>query len=308
MHKLSSSLFLVLALVSSAFAAEEANVIAGKDGWYFLPADIRYLGADLGKLANATTNGPLAAIVDFDQQLKSRQIELIFLPVPPKSAIYSETLPTPVTGKNQKDLLFAALEKRGVTVKDYTEIFQQLSHSKDKQLYCRQDSHWSPYACEVVAKSLAEIIKTNDWYKHQATKIKFTANQKELVFNGDLPNLGGFSNVPPERLAAQVIDGPTTDNNSPILLLGDSHNLIFHAGGDMLATNCGVADQLAFELGMPIDVLGVRGSGATPCRINLMRRCKANPNYLQGKKLVIWCLSAKELTENPDWRIVPLGK
>jgi hypothetical protein len=89
---------------------------------------------------------------------------------------------------------------------------------------------------------------------------------------------------------------------SPILLLGDSHNLVFHAGGDMHATGAGFADQLAFELGFPVDIVAVRGSGATPSRLNLMRR----GDNLAGKKLVIWCLSVREYVESQGWKLVPV--
>ena len=59
-----------------------------------------------------------------------------------------------------------------------------------------------------------------------------------------------------------------------------------------------MADQLAAELGMPIDVIGVRGSGATPARINLYREGRSNPGYIETKKLVIWCFAAREFTES----------
>jgi alginate O-acetyltransferase complex protein AlgJ len=91
-----------------------------------------------------------------------------------------------------------------------------------------------------------------------------------------------------------------------VLLLGDSHNLIFHEGGDMLATGAGLPDQLALELGFPVDLIGVRGSGATPARVNLLRRARANPDYLRKKKLIIWCFSAREFTESSGWQKVPV--
>jgi len=77
--------------------------------------------------------------------------------------------------------------------------------------------------------------------------------------------------------------------------MGDSHCLVFHAGGDLQGTGAGLAAQLAAELGAAVDVIGVRGSGATPARVNLLRRSKANPAYLASKKWIIWCFSAREL-------------
>ena len=76
----------------------------------------------------------------------------------------------------------------------------------------------------------------------------------------------------------------------------------------MHASGAGLPDQLAFELRAPVDVLGVRGSGATPARISLARRARANPNYLATKKVIIWCFGVRELTQAEAWKPVPLLK
>ena len=68
----------------------------------------------------------------------------------------------------------------------------------------------------------------------------------------------------------------------------------------------GLPDQLALELGFPVDLVAVRGSGATPARINLLRRAQKDPNYWAGKKWIIWCFAAREFTESDGWRKVPL--
>ena len=69
----------------------------------------------------------------------------------------------------------------------------------------------------------------------------------------------------------------------------------------------GLADQLAAELRITVDVIGVRGSGATPARVNLLRRAKADEAYLAGKKAVIWCFAAREFTESNGWSLVPFS-
>ena len=38
----------------------------------------------------------------------------------------------------------------------------------------------------------------------------------------------------------------------PVILLADSHGLIFSAGGDMHTTGAGLGEQLAHELGIPV--------------------------------------------------------
>ena len=94
---------------------------------------------------------------------------------------------------------------------------------------------------------------------------------------------------------------PITDRDSPIVLLGDSHLLVFHIGTDMHAIGAGLGDHLAARLGFPLDVVGVRGSGATASRMTLVRR----RDNLEGKRMIIWCLSARELTEASAWARLP---
>jgi len=50
-----------------------------------------------------------------------------------------------------------------------------------------------------------------------------------------------------------------------------------------------------------VDVIGVRGSGATPARINIYRRSKQEKDFLKKKKIFIWCFAAREFTEASAW-------
>ena len=93
----------------------------------------------------------------------------------------------------------------------------------------------------------------------------------------------------------------TKSKDSPVLMLGDSHTLVFDVGSDLFATGAGLSSLLAASAGMPVDVMGVRGSGATPARINVYRRSKSDKNFLKKKKLFIWCFSAREFTEASGW-------
>jgi alginate O-acetyltransferase complex protein AlgJ len=70
----------------------------------------------------------------------------------------------------------------------------------------------------------------------------------------------------------------------------------------MLATGSGLPENLAAKLGFVADVVGVRGSGATPSRVNLRRR----GDNLAGKKMIIWIFTAREFTEGSGWKLVPV--
>jgi alginate O-acetyltransferase complex protein AlgJ len=158
----------------------------------------------------------------------------------------------------------------------------------------------------VAAELLSKAIRARPWFAGVSVR-KFKSERRDRKITGDLTEIVG-GNVPAETLRLRVVTddsgAPPSDwRESPVLLMGDSHTLVFHAGEDMHGTGAGLADQLAFELGFPVDVVGVRGSGATPARINLMRR----QDNLAGKKLVIWCFSVREFTEAPGgWRLVPV--
>ena len=71
----------------------------------------------------------------------------------------------------------------------------------------------------------------------------------------------------------------------------------------MHAKDAGLPEQLAYQLGLNVDLVGVRGSGATPARVELARR----RDNLAGKKLAIWCFTVREYTESlTGWRKVPV--
>src|SRR5262249_575953 len=84
-----------LAAKSRSAQNENAAVITGVEGWFFLSSDIRFLsvgqfwGADAAKVSRAhkpESADPIPAIVDFHDQLKKRGIDLLLMPVPPKPA------------------------------------------------------------------------------------------------------------------------------------------------------------------------------------------------------------------------------
>ncbi|MEP6955403.1 MAG: hypothetical protein ABI883_01150, partial [Chthoniobacterales bacterium] len=101
--------------------------------------------------------------------------------------------------------------------------------------------------------------------------------------------------------------GPVVpDPTSPLLVLGDSHTLVFH---DFLAERAGLVDQLAEELGFAPDLIGTRGSGATAVRISLYRKTRSDPGYLARKKVVVWCFAAREFTEaDQGWVPQPVAQ
>jgi alginate O-acetyltransferase complex protein AlgJ len=137
---------------------------------------------------------------------------------------------------------------------------------------------------------------------------------QKVEIAGDLWQALAGSKPAAETVELRFVGSPAAttpiepERTSPVVLLGDSHNLVFHSDGDMHAKGAGLPDQLAHEWGLPVDLVAVRGSGATPARINLLRQARANSKYMAAKKLVVWCFSAREFTEAAGWPKVPVIK
>ena len=312
----------VVEIVQRSIGNQQTTII-GRKGWFFFLPELQHLVAGpfwgenakkVSNISNPDYADPLPAILDFKAQLDSVNIDLLLVPVPAKAAIYPEML---VTGTDipikrtelislfsQHRQFYRLLRQKGVQVLDLTEVF--LDHRSKYQVYCRQDTHWSSHACLLAAKEIGRIIGNPDWRKRAVNQTPYRLSTVQVEIVGDL----GVSLSPASEKEVLTITVVSQDNGttikpwrkSPVLLLGDSHNLVFHAGGDMYVQGAGLADHLAHQLGFPVDLVAVRGSGATPARLSLFRR----RDNLAGKRLVIWCFTVREFTEGQGWRKVPV--
>jgi SGNH hydrolase-like domain, acetyltransferase AlgX len=298
------------------------NVAAAPDGWLFFVADLRLLstGKFWGELAQKVAPSrrpdeadPAAAILDFYNQLKLHGIELVLVPVPPKAAIYSEKiLPgLDLHGKDPEPYLtrfYDELRENGVQVVDLASLFIQRREGDRGPVFCRTDTHWSGSGCVLAAQSIAPKIKVPSNARRE-----YAADWKEIEFTGDLVSLLP-KNVPQpaaEKAFVRVIKEKSTgaavqpDPDSPVLLMGDSHTLVFH---DFLSGCAGLLDQMAYETGIAPDLIGTRGSGASAVRVTLYRRSHKDPDYLAKKKMIVWCFSAREFIEADAWARIPVSK
>jgi alginate O-acetyltransferase complex protein AlgJ len=312
-----------------AAKAEQSGsiAVAGKDNWLFLSSELRHLGAGqfwgeaasrASRAAKPEAADPLPAILDFSDQLKKAGVELILVPVPPKAVVYPEMLPglnnPDTTARLDKALqeFYGLLRAKGVKVMDLAEFFIGNKNDPHRPLYCRTDSHWSGSGCVLAAGKISSEIRALVG-ENPGGKQAFTSNWQAIEIGGDLRPALNNADAPREKLSIRKISRPGSGEpvasgaGGRVILLGDSHNLVFHAGDDMLSSGAGLPDQLAFELGEEVELVAVRGSGATPARVNLMRRAQQMNNYWANKKCVIWCFSAREFTESDGWRKVPVA-
>lgn len=282
-----------------AASAEKSGktAIAGKGGWYYFVPELKHLSS--GKFWGSGGNmDPLPAILDFNAQCKKAGVKLVLVPVPGKASIYPEGLIGKGNGLDQMDQeFFRTLRTAGVNVLDISGKFR--SAKNGTPVFCKQDTHWSGTGVNLAAGEIAGLIKRESWYGGVG-RSKYSVKAANVSSKGDL---GEMARAPGnESIRVFKVTGNATDRNSPVVLLGDSHNLIFSAGGDMVTTGAGLPENLAAQIKFPLDVVAVRGSGATPARINLARR----RDNLKGKKMVVWCFTTREFTEGQGWRKVPV--
>ena len=296
--------------------AQQTTVVSGKEGWLFFAPELRAMSVgqfwgDAAVRASRTSNpefaDPLPAILDFKAQLDRAGIALIFVPIPAKATIYPEMISEHGDATTRTDeyhlKFYDILREHGVNVLDLTPLFLKNRSTDAGPVYCKQDTHWSGQGCVLAAAAIAKAIGTPAWAA-EIPKRDAKTETHTITMVGDLWRDLSDENLQKEQLRlTHIKDGVGASwRASPVVLLGDSHNLVFHAGADMHAQGAGLPDQLAYQLGFPVDVVAVRGSGATPSRLNLYRR----RDNMKGKRVVVWCLSVREFTEGQGWRKVPV--
>ena len=303
---------------------EKSSVVRGIDGWLFLKEELQHVGAgkfwgegagDASRTANKKFADPLEPIFTYQKLLAEKGITLYLMPVPPKVLIYPDKLVKGMTRQaaeqDQKmySEFYAILQKGGVKVIDLMPTL--LGKREEMNVYCKTDTHFSGEGLALFADAAADVIKQEKWYP-AVVKKEFNQSPQEVAIVGDLSGMIGDTTVE-EKLNLSVVKESksgklvASDNKSSVILLGDSHTLVFSAGSDLHAKGAGLFDQLSAKLGFAVDLLGVRGSGVTPARIKLFQRSKKDGGYLEGKKVLIWCFTARDFTGTGGWKKIPVA-
>jgi alginate O-acetyltransferase complex protein AlgJ len=314
---------LTLAAKVAELDKNEHVTATGHDGFWFLRAELSHYskGPFWGAHAAGTAlskdhQDPLDCILDFHAQLKKSGVKLIFVPVPGKIAVYPDKLdPKLATGERldaPHQAFYALLEKEGIEVVDLLPEYLKL-REKGVKTHCRQDSHWTPEAVKLAACRVAASIKKQPWYadwpkkgaKLSSEVVKFSGDMVQMVEALAEKKL----NLPPEEVTVErvTLGGRKVDSDagSPVVLIGDSHAIVYNEPINMgiPAGEAGLLDHLAAELGFaPYSVVN-RGSGVNAPRTTLAYR----KEKLANRKCVVWCITARELTESGQgWMKIPI--
>lgn len=317
--------------VTDAFAKECAGrVQAGKftvrgddPAWFFMSRELKQLAAgkfwekDWASTA-ANKSDPTPHIVKFNELLKAKGVQLILVPIPAKAAIYPDKLAAKFSSKGVQPLAgyFDQLRKEKVDVLDIEPLLRDHRAKNGgegaNKLYCEQDSHFAPLTAEIIADHIKQKVASEAWFKGQAKTPFKRSGKQTLSITGDQVVGGGFTPMPKaEQLTLAYagkdsggkIEPVPSDKNSPVLLLGDSHTMVFTDGAStgMHCQSAGLQDQLQYELGFAVDRVSNKGSGLVQARKSLvLMRVRNEPGFWDKKKLVIWVFSTREFTQSSD--------
>jgi alginate O-acetyltransferase complex protein AlgJ len=313
-------------VLTRVLGAGNERVYPGRDGWLFFRPDVEHITgsgfldpAHLSRRVEAAPEweappqpDPRPAIVGFAGDLRSRGITLIVMPTPVKPAVHPDRLAgryaasTSVLRNPSFDEFLAGLGQDGVAVFDPSAALEAASGAA---AYLASDTHWRPEAMEAIAARLGQSIA-----QHVALPLVedpgYRVERVEVRGEGDIARMldlpADSALFPPEPVWLRRIlqrDGspwrPSRD--AAVLLLGDSFTNIYALESMGWGTSAGLAEQLSYSLGRPIDRLVQNDEGAFATRALLLR----DVQRLEGKRVVIYQFAVRELSFG-DWRVLPL--
>jgi hypothetical protein len=291
----------------------------GRDGWYFYKPGLNYILArpETGSAPNAT-NDPVAAIVDFRDQLAALGIRLLVMPVPNKESIYPDRLTAraqtlrEVEAPRTRELL----EKLQAARIEVIDLFREFGQARQPSgpasrpaLYLAQDTHWSPAGVDLAAKAVARRLTELGWI--QPGPVEYCGRPAPVRRLGDIVRMLQVPmierRITPEAVASvQVV---RCDNGqlyrdgaeAQILVMGDSFMRIYQLDEPNAA---GFIAHLAKQLKQPLMSLVNDGGGSTLVRQEL----RARPLFLKNKKVVIWEFVERDIGLGVEgWKRVPLS-
>lgn len=295
------------------------KVATGRRGWYFFKPGVKYMLArpEIAKGSNAT-NDPIAAIVDFRDQLAARGIRLMVIPVPNKESIYPDRLTSRAESMRgvmapRTEELLKRLRAEDIEVidlfKEFGKAREETDLSFEDPLYLMQDTHWSPVGVDLAAKAVARRLTELGWV--QPGRKVYDEGPQSVRRLGDILRMLQVPMVerrmnPQTVVCTQVIRGDDGElyndaAEAEILVLGDSFSRIYQQDAP---TGAGFIAHLAKELKQPLISLVNDGGGSTLVREEL----RARPVFLKDRKIVVWEFVERDIGLGlQGWKLVDLG-
>jgi alginate O-acetyltransferase complex protein AlgJ len=131
--------------------AGRKGVIVGEDGWFFSAEEFK-------NVSSADIDAAVDRIAEVQRDLDARGIRLVLAPLPAKSDIYAEEVPSLVRGQSMAETyntFTAALKDRGIVTADTRPAL--MAAKPFGEVFLKSDTHWSPSG----AKATAEAVQTS---------------------------------------------------------------------------------------------------------------------------------------------------
>jgi hypothetical protein len=244
------------------------------------------------------------AVVAAHRWLRRQGIDLIFIPVPKMTEVYSEHFVDPcppdgVIGPHVRRTLLELLGE-GVEVVDGLPLFRPARKPDPEYLYNAADTHWAPRAMGIMAREVAGRIRRYGFGAEARSAppiVKATSAPFDIqlvpssVKEGDLPRMDGWAYLTAEQKklveAAQtrtvphvtVLDGrePLDDAKSPVLLIGNCYVVNFR---ELLIKEMNLLVRTRWAKGQTTEAFGM-----------FLRE----PEVLEGCRVVVWIVSEQHL-------------
>lgn len=135
--------------------AGRKGVIVGQDGWFFTDEEFKTVSTkDIDDAADR--------VASIKRDLETRGIRLVLAPLPAKSDLYAEEVPSFVRSSAMADAysaFSAALEQRGIAVADTRAAM--LTAKPFGEVFLKSDTHWSPAGAKAAAEAIQSSLQKN---------------------------------------------------------------------------------------------------------------------------------------------------
>jgi len=316
-------------VLSDWLGAGNEQVYCGRGGWLFYQPDVEYLTGpgflhrsrlsrrleDHDEWASPPQPDPRPAIEEFAAQLALRRITLIVVPTPAKPTIHPERLARAYEGgavAPQNPSYAAAIadfRSSGALVFDPVAALRAAREESGLPQYLVTDTHWRPESMELVAGELAAFLRRHVGLPPLADPGYRTERQEVSAFGDlrlmlDLPASG--RTYPQETVTNRRVLGPDgapwrPSRSADVLVLGDSFSNIYSLASMGWGGSAGFVEQLSEALRRPLDRIVENDDGAFATRARLRQELAGGVDRLEGKRVVIYQFSARELAFG-DWK------
>lgn len=277
--------------------AGRKGVIVGQDGWFFTAEEFKTVSTkDIDDAADR--------VASIKRDLETRGIRLVLAPLPAKSDLYAEEVPSFVRSSAMADaysVFSAALEQRGIAVADTRAAM--LTAKPFGEVFLKSDTHWSPAGAKAAAEAIQSSLQKNgvtlpsqELTAQWQTPVSLWGDLTKFVTSPDYAPTVGLSeeSVPIYRTAvnadASGADIFGDDASVPVMLVGTSYSA---------NENWSFADFLRQSL--RADVVNVAREGLGP-GVPMMDLLAGSALDETAPTVVVWEFPVRYLGTNTLWK------